>query len=74
MNGFPFWEYTLSGLVVSLPTVIVTVWVSHRSLRSHIDKRTDAQTGDIKGITDAQTNILLSKRRAAMWRRWRWMA
>lgn len=73
MSGYPFWEVTLSGLVVSAPTIIVTVWLANRSLRrdlkSHLDRRTEQQTGDFRGITNAQTSVLMARRRP-WWRPW----
>lgn len=70
MNNVPFWELTLSGIIVSWPGVLVTVWLSHRGLKRHLDRRTDQQTGDIRGLTDAQTHVLLSRRKARLWERW----
>lgn len=69
MSGYPFWEMTLSGLIVSAPTIVVTVWLSTRSLKSHLNKVTGRQTTAIKGITDDQTGVLLSRRRP-WWRPW----
>jgi hypothetical protein len=72
VSAYPLWEVTLSGIVVSLPGIIVTVWISNRSLRrslkDHLSEVTGRQTSDIKGITDAQTAVLLSRRRRP-WRR-----
>jgi hypothetical protein len=85
VTDLPFWELTLSGLAVSLPGIIVTVWISNRNLKSHLSKVTGEQTTAIRGMTNAQTttvkadlnaqtSVLLSRRRAKAWKwlHWPW--
>lgn len=49
----------ISGVVVSWPGIAVTIWLSHRKLRQHVDTVTRRQTGTIRNLTDSQTAILL---------------
>lgn len=53
---------TISGLIVNLAGIAVTAWISHRRLRAHVDRKTSQQTEDIQGITDQQTEVLISHR------------
>jgi hypothetical protein len=73
VNTGEFLALTLSGVIVNVAGIILTTWLSHRSLKRHLDTRTiqqtgdirqltDAQTGDIRQLTDAQTARLLKRR------------
>lgn len=73
MDGFPFWELTLSGIIVSWPGIAVSVWLAVRHVKKHVNAATSAQTAniavitstqtaDIQGMTDSQTRVLLTRR------------
>lgn len=73
MNG-EFWAFTLSGIMVAWPPVIIGFIAHHWRIKLYIDKRTaaqtatisrltDNQTADIKTLTDRQTETLTERRR-----------
>jgi hypothetical protein len=73
-----FLVFTVSGIIVAWPPVIISFIVHHWRIRLYIDRRIDGQTGDIRQMTarqtgdirqmtDAQTRALT--RRRHWWRR-----
>jgi hypothetical protein len=50
-----FLALTVSGLIVQLAGVVLTVWLSHRKLKQNLDRRTTQQDGTIAALTVAQT-------------------
>ena len=50
-----FWVFALSGMVVAWPPIIISFVVHHWRIKVYIDKKTRAQTGDIRRLTDYQT-------------------
>lgn len=77
MDGFTFWELTLSGIIVSWPGIAVSVWLGVRHVKRHVDRQTAEQTtqivgltrrqtGAIRDLTDDQTRLLVARR---WWRR-----
>ena len=50
-----FWQFTLSGMAVAWPPLILAFLVHHWRIRLYIDKRTASQTKDIRQMTDIQT-------------------
>lgn len=57
-----FWRTVTAGVIVSWPGIVVSVWLSHRGLRQHLDRVTRRQTGTIKDLTATQTEVLLAAR------------
>jgi hypothetical protein len=55
VSGPVFWTQVLAEVLASCPVFLAGLWVSHRKLKTHVDRKTDQQTGDIKTITDQQT-------------------
>lgn len=69
-----FLVFTVSGIIVAWPPVIISFVVHHWRIKLYIDKRTQdqtrdirqltsRQTGDIRQMTDAQTRALTGRRR-----------
>lgn len=69
-----FWTFTLSGVIVAWPPIIIGFLAHHWRIKVYIDKRTSQQTGaiarmtdcqteDIQTITDRQTQALIPRRR-----------
>ena len=65
MSWDQVWELTLSGALVSWPVFIAGLFVSHRKLTRHVDKKLSQQTGQLVNVTDQQTETLLHS-----YRRW----
>jgi hypothetical protein len=53
-----FLTLTLSGMLVNLAGIAVTVWLSHRSLKRNLDAKTRQQTSDIASLTSRQTGTI----------------
>lgn len=53
-----FWLQVLAAVIASAPVFLAGLWVSHRSLRAHVDRKTDAQTGAIAELTAEQTGVI----------------
>jgi len=60
MGGYPFWEVTISGLIVSLPGTVASVWLGVRHVKKHIDRQTSRQTTEIRDLTESQTSDLVA--------------
>ena len=50
-----FLVFTVSGVIVAWPPVIISFIVHHWRIRLYIDRRIDGQTGDIRQMTSHQT-------------------
>lgn len=50
-----FLVFTVSGIIVAWPPVIISFIVHHWRIRLYIDRRIDGQTGDIRQMTSRQT-------------------
>jgi hypothetical protein len=64
VNGAPFWELTLSGVIVSWPGIAVSAWLAVRHVKRHVDRQTNRQTQEIDAITSQQTGAIEDMTRA----------
>jgi hypothetical protein len=70
-----FLVFTVSGIIVAWPPVIVSFIVHHWRIRLYIDKRVNDQTSDIRKMTGAQTGAIrqmTDAQTAELTRRPRW--
>jgi hypothetical protein len=53
-----FWKEVIAETLGSIPVFAAGLWLSHRKLRSHLEKVTRHQTGQIETLTVDQTAVL----------------